>query len=170
MRILTVPASLNAASKNLRLIESLENSWRDEHECIRTPLLSELPFFNPDLDDSDPPREVIAFRDQVRAADLIVIASPEYGHSLPGVLKNAIDWLIPTGELYAKPVMVTCAVNHPERGRLGLGALAQCLHAVDVDLIHCEPTVNEDVGPLQAALLRVKSRGPVTGAAESGMS
>jgi NAD(P)H-dependent FMN reductase len=44
-------------------------------------------------------------------------------HSLPGVLKNAIDWTIGSGELEKKLVAITAAVPHTDRGRLGLAAL-----------------------------------------------
>jgi len=57
----------------------------------------------------------------------LLIASPEYGHSLPGSLKNAIDWLIGSGELESKVVAVTAAVPIAERGRLGLKALCDTL-------------------------------------------
>ena len=47
--------------------------------------------FNQDLE-GDPPREVSRFKDAIRAADAILISTPEYNYSLPGFLKNAIDW------------------------------------------------------------------------------
>ena len=69
-------------------------------------------------------------RSSTLESDALLIASPEYGHSLPGSLKNAIDWVIGTGELERKVVAITAAVPGPERGRLGLQALRQTLGAV----------------------------------------
>jgi NAD(P)H-dependent FMN reductase len=77
-----------------------------------------------------------------------LIATPEYGHSLPGVLKNAIDWVIGSGELERKVVAITAAVPAPERGRMGLQALAQTLGAVRAVIVGGEPLV---VGPEFAA-------------------
>ncbi len=111
---------------------------------MRAPRLDELPFFNPDIE-ADPPSSVHQFRDQVRSVEGVIIACPEYGHSLPGALKNAIDWLIPSGELYQKRAWLTCAVAHPERGRRGLAALEQTLRAVDVELVFSAPIVASDL-------------------------
>ena len=64
--------------------------------------LGELPPFNPDLD--DPGDAVRDWRDRIGATDAVVIASPEYAGSLAGVMKNALDWIVGSGELYRKPV------------------------------------------------------------------
>ena len=91
------------------------------------------------------------------------MASPEYGFSLPGVLKNAVDWVIGSGELHQKVVAITAAVPSAARGRLGLGALRQTLLAVDVILVGGEPIAR---GPgfapavaelLQALVARARS-------------
>ena len=55
--------------------------------------LAELPPFNPDLDGDRTPVAVTSFRSQLEACDALLISSPEYAHGVPGVLKNAIDWL-----------------------------------------------------------------------------
>ena len=53
--------------------------------------LEGIPPFNQDLE-SQPPQTVKAFKAEIRKADAILIASPEYNYSVPGILKNAIDW------------------------------------------------------------------------------
>ena len=65
-----------------------------------------------------------------------------YGFSLPGVLKNAIDWVIGSGELEGKVVAITAAVPAPERGRRGLQALRDTLSAVRVTIVGGEPIVS----------------------------
>jgi len=60
------------------------------------------------------------------ASDAVLIASPEYGFSLPGALKNAIDWVIGSGELEGKVVAITAAVPGPERGRRGPRVPCRC--------------------------------------------
>lgn len=148
MRILTVLGSLQERSKNRNLLELLEAEWSLDHVVVRSLSLDSLPFFNPDLGQSLHPPTVNEWRTAVANAQLIVFASPEYGHSLPGVLKNAIDWLIPSGEFYAKPVIISASVGHSGRGLLGLAALEQTLLAVDADVLMCEPCVNGDVSQL----------------------
>ncbi len=53
--------------------------------------LHEIPMFNQD-DESNPPAAVVEFKKRIRAADAILFSTPEYNYSIPGVLKNAIDW------------------------------------------------------------------------------
>jgi chromate reductase, NAD(P)H dehydrogenase (quinone) len=55
--------------------------------------ISKLPLYNQELDGDKAPREVIQLAEKVMAADAILFSTPEYNYSVPGVLKNAIDWL-----------------------------------------------------------------------------
>jgi chromate reductase len=84
--------------------------------------LESIPPFNQDLE-KQPPEKVRDFKSRIRAADAILIATPEYNYSVPGVLKNAIDWASrPYGDcaLEGKPVAIMSASG----GLLG-GARAQ---------------------------------------------
>jgi NAD(P)H-dependent FMN reductase len=96
----------------------------------------------------------------------LLIASPEYGHSLPGVLKNGIDWLIGSGELERKVVAITAAVPGPERGQRGLLALRDTLAAVSAEVVGGEPiargpTFGAEVTDLvQSVVDRVRKAAP----------
>lgn len=68
--------------------------------------LADLPAFNPDVDDATAPPSVQALRHLIDHADAVLISSPEYAHGVPGVLKNALDWLVGSGELIGKPIAV----------------------------------------------------------------
>lgn len=84
--------------------------------------LEGIPVFNADLEKCMP-QKVIDFKEQIKAADAIVIATPEYNYSIPGILKNAIDWASrPSGDnsFKGKPVAIMSAST----GMLG-GARAQ---------------------------------------------
>lgn len=54
--------------------------------------LSDLPFYNQDVEDAGEPAAVVAFKQAIARADALLVATPEYNHGVPGVLKNAIDW------------------------------------------------------------------------------
>ena len=110
-------------------------------EVVVTDLLRDLPFFNPELEASGVPPPVESWRRALADSDAVLIASPEYGHSLPGVLKNAIDWVVGSGELDNKVVATTAAVPHGDRGRLGLQALGQTLRAVAAVVVGEQPIV-----------------------------
>ena len=117
--------------------------------------LRDLPHFNPDIEMTGTPESVVRWRQALTLSDAVLIASPEYGFSLPGVLKNAIDWVIGSGELEGKIVAITAAVPAPERGRRGLQALRDTLSALRVTIIGGEPIpIGPDYDDLVAALLR----------------
>lgn len=81
--------------------------------------LDGIPAFNQD-EEANPPEKVVRFKERIRAADAILIATPEYNYSVPGVLKNAIDWASrPYGDSAweGKPV----AVMGASIGSLGTG-------------------------------------------------
>jgi NAD(P)H-dependent FMN reductase len=117
--------------------------------------LGSLPYFDPDIDPADAPPPVRSLREAIAASDAVLIAAPENGHSLPGVLKNAIDWTIGSGELEKKLVAITAAVPHTDRGRLGLAALRQTLGAVNAVIVSDEPVVRgvESAAGVRAILI-----------------
>jgi chromate reductase len=95
--------------------------------------ISEFPLFNQDILDYNPPEIVKQFKTAIRAADAILIASPEYNYSVPGVLKNAIDWASrPANEnaFDGKPVVVMSAST----GKLGGARMQYHLRQVFVFL------------------------------------
>jgi NAD(P)H-dependent FMN reductase len=105
VRTLLVCGSLQRDSANRRLLEAFASIAAGRVEATWEPSVGALPGFNPDLGD-DVPREVLELRARVAAADAVVFSVPEYAASLPGMLKNALDWLVGSGELYEKPVAV----------------------------------------------------------------
>jgi chromate reductase len=98
--------------------------------------LTAIPLFNEDVEAASGggPEAVSTLRMLVRQADGLVIATPEYNHSVPGVLKNAIDWLSrPASEpvLSGKPVAITGASSGAWGTRLAQAALRQVLYATE---------------------------------------
>jgi NAD(P)H-dependent FMN reductase len=130
MRILAVSGSLQAHSSNTALLHAAHRVVPDGVELVDAVSVGDVAHFNPDLDrNGATPPAVTTFRAQVGGADGVLIASPEYAHSLSGVLKNALDWLVGTGELYGKPVAVLCASPRPAGGVYGREALERTLKA-----------------------------------------
>jgi chromate reductase len=88
--ILGFAGSLRKASYNKAILKAaVELSPADSHIEIFD--LEGIPLFNQDFE-SSPPDRVKEFKTKIRAADAILIATPEYNYSIPGVLKNAINW------------------------------------------------------------------------------
>ena len=139
MKILAVCGSLQAKSSNLALLQAAAASAPSTVEFVLCDGLRDLPQFNPDIEASGTPESVQRWRQALAECQAVLIASPEYGFSLPGALKNGIDWVIGSGELEGKVVAITAAVPGPERGRRGLQALRDTLSAVRATIIWGEP-------------------------------
>ena len=79
---------------------------------------SEIPLYNQDVQDQGIPAAVTRLGEQIRTADALLIASPEYNFSISGVLKNAIDWMtrIPVQPFKDKPVALISATGGPVGG------------------------------------------------------
>ena len=83
--------SLRAASLN-RMAARSASEYLAYMCTVRSPDLGNLPLFNEDLEEAEPP-EVTALKDDVGDSNLVIIFTPEYNYGIPGGLKNAIDWL-----------------------------------------------------------------------------
>lgn len=112
-KILALCGSLRKASSNLALLEAARRFAPANVEVVIAAPLDRLPHFNPDLDVDPAPDPVALWRSEVAGAQAVVICSPEYAFSIPGTLKNALDWLVSSGELYDKPLaLITASPNH----------------------------------------------------------
>ena len=150
MHILTISGSLPKGSSNTALLVALADHAPDGVTVRRSISIDRLPHFNPDLEADDAPQPdtssmpvgdldaVHLLRASLAAADAVVIATPEYAHSFPGVLKNALDWIVGSGELYGKPVAILCASPRPGGGQKGRDAIRQTLLAQGADVVVSE--------------------------------
>ena len=152
MKVLAICGSLQARSGNLTLLKAAAASMPPGVEFVLFDGLRELPHFNLDVEASGVPKSVTQWRQALADSDAVLIASPEYGFSLPGVLKNGIDWVIGSGELEQKVVAITAAVAGPQRGRRGLEALRNTLSAVRATIVGgAEPIVKGPGSEAQVA-------------------
>ncbi|WP_406281729.1 NADPH-dependent FMN reductase [Embleya sp. NBC_00896] len=90
-RVLAISGSLRAASFNTALLNAFQPFAPEGMQIEVYKGLDDLPHFNQDLE-ANPPASVVRFREAIAEADGLIIATPEYNRSLPGVLKNALDW------------------------------------------------------------------------------
>jgi NAD(P)H-dependent FMN reductase len=106
---LVLLGSLRAASVNRQLAELAGESAPAGVTLALFDRLGELPFYNEDIDNDDVVEPVRALRQAAAEADAALVVTPEYNGSIPGVLKNAIDWLsrpFGNGALKGKPLAV----------------------------------------------------------------
>lgn len=105
MQILGVSGSLREASTNTRLLVAATHLAPSGTEFRVTSKLGRLPLFTPDAQTTDAPA-LDEWIDEVRAANGIVVSTPEYAGGYPGALKNAFDWLVGTDAFVNKPFML----------------------------------------------------------------
>jgi chromate reductase, NAD(P)H dehydrogenase (quinone) len=92
VRVLAISGSLRRGSLNTALLRTAAERLPAGAELVPFERLAEIPPFSEDAELGAAPDVVRALREAIRGADAVLIATPEYNHSLPGQLKNALDW------------------------------------------------------------------------------
>ena len=128
-KILGICGSTKSNSTNLTIIKTLQELAAGSADIILYDELTALPFFNPDLDDDNPPSVVTRLRDAITGSDAIIITTPEYVFSLPGVLKNAIEWTVSTRVFADKPVAIITASSLGEKAHESLQLIMKTIEA-----------------------------------------
>jgi chromate reductase len=105
VRILGICGSLREGSYNRQLLLAAAQLLPDEVEFSIFEGLSTIPPFNED-DEASPAAPVLAWREAILAADALIFATPEYNYSIPGQLKNAVDWA-------SRPTATAALLNKP---------------------------------------------------------
>lgn len=142
--ILAISGSLRKGSHNRAVLEAASRLAPPVATITVFDGLANVPVFNEDLEDApDVPPGVVRLRSAVVASDGLMISTPEYNQSIPGVVKNMIDWLSRGGShesLVGKPVAVTGATTGPWGTRISQTLLRQMLHSVQA-LVLPSPTL-----------------------------
>ena len=134
-RILLISGSTRTASSNSALVRTAAAVAPGGIDVEVYGGLAGLPHFNPD-DDVDPlPAPVSGLRDAVRSADAVLICTPEYAGTLPGSMKNLLDWLVGGTEINDKPVAWVNAAADPRRGLGAQATLATVLGYVQARVV-----------------------------------
>jgi chromate reductase, NAD(P)H dehydrogenase (quinone) len=127
-KIFAISGSTKASSINLSLIQAIAALTVDQFDILVFDGLMQISAFSPDMD-TNPPAEIIAFRNQLKAADGILICSPEYALGVPGVLKNAIDWTVASMEFSKKPTAFITAATMGSKAHQSLLDTLQIIEA-----------------------------------------
>src|SRR5215471_4308401 len=119
-KIIAIPGSIRQGSTNRNLINAIIQLFSDKLNIKIFEGLADIPHFNPDFDNENPPAKVSDFRGQLKNADGILICTPEYAMGVPGTLKNAIDWTVSSCEFSHKPTALITASSMGENGHESL--------------------------------------------------
>ena len=143
MKLLALSGSLRAHSANTALLRAVALLASPAHEVLLFDEWDQIPPFNPDHEADRDVGTVAHLRRATQDASAVLISTPEYAHGIPGVLKNALDWMVGSGELAKKPVALLHASSRGDHVR---AALKHVLAAMDARLLEDAETTLELMG------------------------
>lgn len=151
IKILAVSGSLRAKSTNTMLVRAAAGLAPEDMQIDFFEGLNDLPHFTPDLDGEAAPPAVVNWREALKMADGVLLCTPEYAFGVPGVLKNALDWAVSSGEFYEKPTAVISAspmLTGGDKAQASLLLTLKALGAKVADEVRLAvPMVNKKLTP-----------------------
>ena len=132
IRVAAISGSLRRVSSNTAIVTAAALLAPAGVRVDVYDALGDLPPFNPDIDDAAAPAAVRALRLFIDRADAVLISSPEYAHGVPGVLKNALDWLVESGEMIDKPIAI---INASSRATHAWSSLVETLTTMSATVV-----------------------------------
>jgi len=130
-KIIAICGSTRSKSVNSSLIHAIASEGNGQYEVDVFDQIDTLPHFNPDMEPGNTPVTVAAFRARLRAAECILICTPEYAMGVPGSLKNVIDWTVSSCEFSKKP---TALITASSIGQKGHAALMETLKVIEANI------------------------------------
>jgi chromate reductase, NAD(P)H dehydrogenase (quinone) len=141
MKVLGISGSLRRDSHNTKLLRAAAELVDGEVELELWEGLKAVPPYDQDDDVAEAPAAVAELRDAIAGADAVLFATPEYNSSIPGQLKNALDWVsrpIATNPLRNKPVAVVGASTGAFGAVWSQAELRKVLAAIGARVLECE--------------------------------
>ncbi|HQV33725.1 MAG TPA: NAD(P)H-dependent oxidoreductase [Calditrichia bacterium] len=127
--IFVISGSTAARSSNRAVVEIIRQNFADLADFDVCEGVDLLPHFRPDADQAALPQNVLDFRRRIEAADGVLFCTPEYVFSLPGSLKNAIDWTVSTTVFYNKAIGIVVAAASGEKAMESLMLILTTIEA-----------------------------------------
>jgi chromate reductase, NAD(P)H dehydrogenase (quinone) len=134
MKILAISGSLRLKSSNAAILQVVRELASDAINISIYDGIGNLPHFNPDVDSDDALAPVYDWRTRLQNTDGVLFCTPEYAYGIPGVLKNALDWIVSSGEFMHKPTAVISASPSPDGGNKANASLVQTLRVMMAEI------------------------------------
>ncbi len=151
MHVYAISGSATIQGSNQRLLRSMAAHFGQYRWELDAHLL-QLPLYRPELEQAPLPDSVRAFRQNIASAGAVIISTPEYLHNIPAVLKNGLEWLRSSGELYGKAVLPITFTPHAPRGEHAMASLLQSLRALEARIVVELPLFQNQLTPNQEGL------------------
>lgn len=128
IHILGISGSLKTSSANTRILHELAAFQNKNIRYTLFENLEDIPPFNPDKEEGN--SSVKNFKHLLQTAQGVILSTPEYAFGLPGVLKNALDWTVSSGDLNEKPLIAVSASPLASGGSKAMDSLLLTLNAL----------------------------------------
>ncbi len=135
MKLLAIPGSIRTGSYNMALLKAMSGLTSNDTTLTVYEGLIDIPIFNPNTADHAIPVAVADLMLKIRAADGVIISTPEYIYGVSGALKNMLDWLVSTGVLISKPVVSTSVSTQALGAVRSHNSLILILHAMNAAVV-----------------------------------
>lgn len=119
-KILAISGGISPTSYNKKILHTLEREFSENCDLIVYEGISDFPFFLSGIAEEETPKVIKDFLNKIQNADGILICSPEYVFSIPGVLKNALEWAVSSVVFTDKPVALITAASVGEKAHESL--------------------------------------------------
>ncbi len=129
-KILAISGSTRKHSSNEKILAFVATYYSERLEVDLYTEIAQLPHFTSDADESHLPNSVQNLRDRIEWADGVLFCSPEYVFSLPGSLKNAIEWTVSTTLFSNKPVGIIIAATSGEKALESLQLIMTTIESI----------------------------------------
>lgn len=130
MKILAISGSTKSNSTSHHILNHIKAKYVNEIELEVFDGIEKLPHFNPSTTDEETPTEVKELRGKIEDADGVIFCTPEYVFSIPGSLKNAIEWCVSTTVFSHKPVAMIIAAASGEKAYESLSLIMTTIEVV----------------------------------------
>lgn len=145
MNILLISGSASHNSGNYYLLKAIATTWKGQHEVSVFQGLAEFPLFSPARLEEGAPASLKALNQQIKVADLIVLATPEYSHNIPAVLKNLFEWCTASGEFADRNILAITFTPKEPRGEHAMRALLPTLKTLKANVIAQVPLYKNEM-------------------------
>lgn len=132
-KIIAISGSTRHNSTNENILKIIAELYKNSLDITLYNGIAELPHFNPDIADDQIASSVKDFRELIAAADGVLICTPEYVFSLPGSLKNALEWTVSTTVFSDKPVACIVASGLGEKALESLVLIMKTLVGTEIN-------------------------------------
>lgn len=145
MNILALSGSASPDGSNYLLLEALKLLFEGQHIVHVYNQLHEFPLFTPEKLKGELPENIRIFKELLLEADAVIIATPEYTHNIPAVLKNMLEWCTASGEFNEKPVLPITFTPHEPRGEFAMQSLIFSLTTLKAKVVAEFPLYKSDL-------------------------